>query len=177
MSFTVRISFGRPHFRTALRGLARLLLFAALASGPSSASTDQLEFDTPGPVPLLALDHGRDAVRTVVIRDGQLTPARVEVHESTRIAWRSETSGGMRILFDRDVARSMLCTSVVNFVLEDDRLQSARLEHGDTAHFCTLAPGTYRYKVARDRLSDRRGALSERLRGTIVVHAGGVAAP
>jgi hypothetical protein len=144
-------------------------LLCSTAPGSSRAEADEIRFELPGAVPLLALDYGRDGAPTVTIRDGHISPLRIELRPGMRVAWKSVSSETMRISFPRGVAREMRCTSVVNFTFVDDRLESGRLAPGETAHFCPLEPGTYRFRVERDRLSQRRGGLSDRMRGTIVV--------
>jgi len=155
---------------------AFVVAFTVVAPGAIRTGAEELQFDVPGPIPLLAFEHGRDLAAVVLIQDGQLSPARVAISEDTRIAWRSAAPEAMRISFARDVARAMLCTSVVNFASEGGRLRSARLLTGETAHFCHLKPGIYRYRVERDGQSLRRGSLSQRLEGTVIVSARDVAA-
>jgi hypothetical protein len=158
------------------RGIGGAVLAFLLAGAGAAAADEAISFSTTGSFPQLSVEHGRSVAAIVHIADGALSPARVEVPENGRVAWRSFSSEGLRISFPAEVARSMRCDSVVNFRRVDDRLVSGRLGPGDTAHFCALAPGIYPYRVRRDDLSTRRGPISGRLRGTLVVTGNDVAA-
>lgn len=155
--------------RFAIPGLA-IIVISLLAVATAVADSElAIQFDVPGDVPLLTADYGLVRTVEVTIGDQEISPTRLEVAQGTRIAWRSEAPEAMRISFASHVARAMRCTSVVNFALDGDRLRSARLETGETAHFCELAPGSYRYRVERDRQSVRRGTISGRMVGNLVV--------
>lgn len=143
-------------------------LWVAGAAGPAHA--DPLAFETTGPVPLLAPTYGLEWSQVVEVRDEALRPRRVEIREGQKVAWQSASTMPVRISFARDVARSMHCTELVNFSLDEERLRSQLLHAGDVASLCELAPGTYRYRVERDRHSVRRLPLSQRLWGEIVVY-------
>ena len=73
------------------------------------------------------------------------------------------------VVFEREVARSMVCHSLVNFSLQDDELRSAPIHLGEFASFCQLKPGRYRYKVVRPDPGASAGAAAKRLDGVIVV--------
>jgi len=164
-----------------LLGTSRTLLLTAVtalaaiwAPGPASAEEiDGILYEQPGPVPLLGHDYGLEPAQDVLLTDDRLSPRRVEVRQGERIRWQSVSRHASRIVFEREVARAMVCHSLVNFELSGDRLRSAPLQTGDTASFCRLKPGTYRYRVVRDGPSEWpiAGAvqLSNRLEGVIVV--------
>ena len=70
--------------------------------------------------------------------------------------------------FEREVARAMVCHSLVNFSIKDDELRSAPIHAGEFASFCQLKPGRYRYKVVRPQTLEQDDAR-RRLRGEIIV--------
>jgi hypothetical protein len=96
-------------------------------------------------------------------------PARVELAAGQTLSWRSVAPGAVRVSFDAQVARSLLCTHLVNFALEEGRLRSAPLESGDVASFCELAPGRYRYRVEGAEPAADPAAPAEPVEGEIVV--------
>ncbi len=165
-----------------LRRASRTILLTAVAavaavwaSGPASAeeTPDEIRYEHPGHVPLLGSDYGLEPAQDVLLTDDRLSPRRVEVRAGETIRWKSISRHASRIVFEREVARAMVCHSLVNFELAGDRLLSAPLQTGDTASFCRLKPGTYRYRVVRDGPAEWpiAGAvqLSNRLEGMIVV--------
>jgi hypothetical protein len=97
----------------------------------------------------------------------------VEVRAGQTVVWSSMARHASRIVFEREVAKSMVCHSLVNFELDGDQLRSAPLHTGERSQFCRLSPGTYRYRVVRDGPSEYPTAgarqLSTRLEGVIVV--------
>ena len=62
------------------------------------------------------------------------------------------------VVFEREVAKKMVCHALVNFSLKDDELRSAPIRAGEFASFCQLAPGRYRYKVVRPAALERTDA-------------------
>jgi hypothetical protein len=72
------------------------------------------------------------------------------------------------VVFEREVARDMICHSLVNFTIKDDELRSAPIHAGEFASFCQLKPGRYKYKVVRVEPGDHIDA-SRRLEGEIIV--------
>lgn len=144
---------------------------------PGSAAADprpeEIAYETPGVVPLLAPTFGLGPEVPVLLTDDRLTPRRVEVQAGETIRWHSMARHGSRIVFEREVARSMVCHSLVNFELDGDRLRSAPVHTGESSGFCQLSPGTYRYRVVRDGPAEHPTAgalqLSTRLEGVIVV--------
>jgi hypothetical protein len=74
------------------------------------------------------------------------------------------------VVFERSVAKSMICHSRVNFSFEAGELRSAPINAGEFASFCQLKPGSYRYKVVRSDAPNRPGAdQGGMLEGEIVV--------
>lgn len=139
--------------RTLPGRIAVLSILASLAG----AAQAQLAYETPGALPSLELelDRAPERARLAVVSDGALAPRRLEVAAGERVGWRSEASGRVRIALDAAVARAMVCTRIVNFAIDGERLRSAWLEPGDVASFCELAPGTYAYAVEREGGSAR----------------------
>jgi len=73
------------------------------------------------------------------------------------------------VVFEREVARSMICHSLVNFSIKDDELRSAPIHAGEFASFCQLKPGRYKYKIIRDGIAPTGSDAARRLEGEIVV--------
>jgi hypothetical protein len=72
------------------------------------------------------------------------------------------------IVFEREVARSMICHSLVNFSIKEDELRSAPLNAGEFASFCQLKPGRYQYKVVRPKPTENYSG-ARRIEGEIIV--------
>jgi hypothetical protein len=127
----------------------------ALPSGVAADSPkpegrpSELPYDTPGEVPSLNPDYRRTSHKVVLITDDALSPRLVTLEEGQLVAWISYSKAPSTIVFEREVARSMICHSLVNFSIEDDELKSAEIHPGEFASFCQLKPGRYRYKVVR----------------------------
>jgi hypothetical protein len=162
-----------------------LALAAGWAAGSARAEEPRVEdirYDVPGEVPLLAPSWGLEPGAEVLLTDDRLSPRRIELRPGETVRWHSIARHGSRIVFEREVARSMVCHSLVNFQIDGDRLRSAPLYTGDSASFCRLSPGSYRYRVVRDGPAEWPSTggvqLSSRLEGVIVVlpTAAGVAA-
>ena len=84
------------------------------------------------------------------------------------MAWISYSATESVVVFEREVARNMICHSLVNFSIEDDELRSAPIHAGEFASFCQLKPGRYVYNVVRPASLERDDAR-RRLRGEIIV--------
>jgi hypothetical protein len=154
-----------------------LLAGAALAlAGPAPADEPRAEairYEMPGDVPLLSPSWQLEPATAVLLTDDRLSPRRVVVRAGETVRWHSLARHASRIVFEREVAKSMVCHSLVNFELDGDSLRSGPLHTGDTSSFCRLQPGTYRYRVERTgpaawpTTGGRQ--LSSRLEGVIVV--------
>jgi plastocyanin len=108
--------------------------------------------------------------KVVLITADSLNPATVNLAPGQLIAWISYSPTQATVVFERDVAKSMICHSRVNFTFEEGELRSAPIHAGEFASFCQLKPGTYRYKVERAQASDRSGVDADAmLAGEIVV--------
>jgi hypothetical protein len=135
----------------------RIAILSILGSLAGAAEA-QVTYETPGALPSLEMDLDRapERARVAVISDGALAPRRIEVAAGERVAWRSDATARVRIALDPAVARAMVCTRIVNFAVDGERLRSAWLEPGDVASFCELAPGTYAYAIEREGASARK---------------------
>jgi hypothetical protein len=167
-----------PRARAAL-GAAVLSLAVALPFTGATADErpDALVYDTPGSIPALSPESRRTQRHQVVIADHGLTPNTAVIWQGEEVGWLSMSRSASRIVFEREVARSLVCHSLVNFYLAEDELRSGDLFSGDRASFCELAPGRYRYRVVRSGHGDAQGlAGARRLDGWIIVKPRSVAA-
>ncbi|MCZ6821618.1 MAG: hypothetical protein O7F10_01560 [Deltaproteobacteria bacterium] len=170
------------HSPSALPSLARVawiswLLYAVLALAiavPGAAWAEdtrpsEIPYDTPGEIPQLSPRYKLNDHKVVLITDSSLNPRLVTLNEEQLVAWISYSAAPSVIIFEREVARSMVCHSLVNFSIKEDELRSAPIHAGEFASFCELKPGRYRYKVTRP--TPIPGALEavRRLEGEIIV--------
>lgn len=153
------------------RGLALLaLLFLVLGPGWLGASGTGA---APKAAKIPALDPSFKATgdhRVVLIMPDALDPKRMELNQGQLVVWISYAQTPSVIVFDREVARNMICHSLVNFALRDGDLRSDPLEPGEFASFCELKPGTYEYRITQVP-SSPDGDVPEPLRGEIEVRA------
>jgi hypothetical protein len=150
----------------------RLLAVALLLVGPASAteeSASQTRVETLEDLPKLDPDE-MNTHKVVLITADSLSPVTVNLDSGQLIAWISYSPSQSTVIFERDVAKSMVCHSRVNFSFEEGELRSAPIDAGEFASFCQLKPGSYRYKVVRSSASDPPGAGAGRmLEGEIIV--------
>ena len=164
--------------RFQVRRAAKTLVAAAVASGlavPLAARAEgqrvaEIRYEMPGSIPQLTPRWGVRPREVVMVTDNRLSPRRVKIRQGESVAWVSYARGLTRITFEREVAASMICHSLVNFHLEEDELRSGLLQTGDVASFCELSPGRYRYRVISHSPENGR-QLSSRLEGLIEVEA------
>ena len=161
-----------PTFRRVLPVAAVLLAVACLPL-VGSAKDDrpsEIPYETPGEIPNLNAEDLRTVNReAVVITDQALNPRRVKLEEGEIVAWISYSGQPSVVVFEREVARSMVCHSLVNFSIQDDELRSAEIHMGEFASFCQLKPGRYKYQVVRPDPGAGGGAAAKRLEGEIIV--------
>jgi hypothetical protein len=157
------------------RPLATALWIVALAlltAAPAGAADDrptEIPYASDGALPSLSPEYKLTSHKVVLITDNALNPRLVTLDEGQLVAWISYSPVPSVIVFEREVARSMICHSLVNFSIKDDELRSAPLNAGEFASFCQLKPGRYKYNVVRP---DRGGSgtdAARRLEGEIVV--------
>jgi len=162
------------------RTLAVRGFFGALAAmwvlsigGAVAAEDDrpkEITYETTGEFPSLDPDYRRTNHQVVLITDQALSPRLATLEEGELIAWISYSKSASSIVFEREVAKSMICHSLVNFTIKDDELRSAEIMPGEFASFCQLKPGRYRYKVVRkDPKLGGHGGVAPRLEGEIIV--------
>jgi hypothetical protein len=159
------------HSRSALRLAAAAALLLAPA-GPARAADDrptEVPYETPGDFPTLSPEYQKNSPRAVIISANALNPRLVRLEEGEVIAWISYSAVPSVIVFEREVARSMICHSLVNFSIKDDELRSAPIHAGEFASFCQLKPGRYRYKVVRPQAGQKSIDAAGRLEGEIIV--------
>ncbi|HXK22285.1 MAG TPA: hypothetical protein VMS55_06355 [Myxococcota bacterium] len=157
----------RP-LRAFLPALVTALLCAPLVFAQDKRPKE-VPYETPGPVPELSPKYRQSDHKVVLITDNALNPRLATLNEGELIAWISYSGAPSVVVFEREVARSMVCHSLVNFSIQDDELKSAPIHAGEFASFCQLKPGRYTYKVIRpDPLKAGQDA-ARKLEGEIVV--------
>ena len=156
-----------------LRKMWGLLTVALLLVGPASANEDRVSQpreETLEDLPTLDPGYQMNTHKVVLITADSLNPATVNLDPGQLIAWISYSPSKSTVVFERSVARSMICHSRVNFSFEEGELRSTPINAGEFASFCQLKPGSYRYKVVRSNASDPPGADASRmLEGEIIV--------
>ena len=148
--------------------IAALGLLVAAGAFAADDRPSEIPYATPGPVPSLSPDYKLTSHKVVLITDNAINPRLVTLDEGQLVAWISYSPAPSVIVFEREVARNMICHSLVNFSIVDDELRSAPINAGEFASFCQLKPGRYRYKVVRVDPADHQGA-ARRLEGEIIV--------
>jgi len=143
-------------------------------SAPAEAKDprpDELPYETTEDgFPVLDPAYRKSNHKVVLITDEALNPRLVTLDEGQLVAWISYSKIPSVIIFEREVARSMICHSLVNFSIREDELRSAEIHAGEFASFCELKPGRYRYKVVRpDPTGGSSASAAHRLEGEIVV--------
>ena len=129
----------------------------------------EVPYETPGPVPSLDPSYRMESHKVVLITDQELRPKRVALDKGQLVAWVSYAPQPSIIVFEREVARDMICHSLVNFSIKEDELRSAPIHAGEFASFCQLKPGRYRYKVVRPDPGTSGGGSRARIEGEIIV--------
>ena len=150
-----------------------LLTVALLLVGPASANEDRVSQpreETLEDLPKLDPGYQMNTHKVVLITADSLKPATVNLDPGQLIAWISYSPSKSTVVFERSVAKSMICHSRVNFSFEEGELRSTPINAGEFASFCQLKPGSYRYKVVRSSAAGTARADADRvLEGEIVV--------
>lgn len=127
--------------------------------------------DQGGELPLLDPAYRMESHKVVLITDGALNPRLVKLKKGQLVAWISYARLPSVVVFEREVARKMICHSLVNFSIKDDEIRSQPIHAGEFASFCQLQPGRYAYKVVRPNPGDRSASSAKVLTGEIIVSA------
>jgi hypothetical protein len=159
-----------PRRRVALLlGLAGAVLLAVAGLAADDRPTE-IPYETPGEFPVLDPSYRMTSHKVVLITDNSLNPSLVTLDEGQLVAWISYAPVPSVVVFEREVARSMICHSLVNFSIKEDELRSAPIHAGEFASFCQLKPGRYRYKVVRPSPGGQTAInAARRLEGEIIV--------
>ncbi len=160
-------------------GLVRILgagcavVMGLVLVAPMAASKDErpseIPYETPGEIPQLDPSYRMTSHKVVLITDHALNPRLVTLDEGQLVAWLSYSRAPSEIVFEREVARDMVCHSLVNFAIKDDEIRSAPINAGEFASFCELKPGRYKYRVVRTLPADRSQDVPRVLEGEILV--------
>ena len=145
------------------------LVVVALPAAAADERPSEIPYATPGQVPMLDPDYRMTSHKVVLITDDALNPRLVTLDSGQLVAWISYSPMPSTVVFEREVARNMICHSLVNFSIEDDELRSAPIHAGEFASFCQLKPGRYRYKVVRPDPGQSAAGSRARIEGEIVV--------
>ncbi len=151
-----------------------IALVAAFCSlvGPAGADDrpSEIVYDTPGDFPQLDPSYRMTSHKVVLITDQALNPRLVTLKKGQLVAWISYSGAASTVVFEREVAKSMVCHSLVNFSIKEDELRSAPIHAGEFASFCELKPGRYRYKVVRPDANLASGEDARKLlEGEIII--------
>lgn len=156
--------------------VSRVLLQVALATvlGASAALAaderpSEIPYQTPGAFPQLSPKYQQTEHKVVLITDQALNPRLVTLSEGQLVAWISYSAAPSVVVFEREIARAMVCHSLVNFSIVDDELKSAPIQAGEFASFCQLKPGRYKYKIVRTAPPEGALDAARKLEGEIVV--------
>jgi hypothetical protein len=159
-----------PRIPLAPVGVAALTLLLAAPAGRSADDRPtEVPYETPGEIPTLSPQYNMTAHKTVIIQNNALNPRLVTLEEGQLVAWISYSPIPSEIVFEREVARSMICHSLVNFSIKDDELRSAPIHAGEFASFCQLKPGRYKYKIMRPTAGQGSISAASHLDGEIIV--------
>ena len=151
---------------------ALLVAILVLWAGPAFAEDSrpkEMPYDTPGPIPQLSPDYSMSSHKVVRVTDNGLNPRLATLDEGQLVAWISYSQQPSTVVFEREVARSMICHSLVNFSIQEDELRSAPINAGEFASFCQLKPGRYKYKILREGLVPDGSDAAHVLEGEIIV--------
>ena len=132
-----------------------------------------MPYEVAGDIPSLNPLSYRMNTKAVRITDNSLDPRLVTLEEGQLVAWVRYSPIPSTIVFERDVARSMICHSLVNFSIQDEEIRSAEIHAGEFASFCELKPGRYRYKVVRSEAGKASISAAAKLEGEIIVSGRG----
>jgi hypothetical protein len=153
----------------ALLAVVMMALFSAHLAFADDKRPTEVPYETPGELPQLSPKYRQSDHKVVLITDNALNPRLATLNEGELIAWISYSAAPSVVVFEREVARSMVCHSLVNFSIQDDELRSAPIHAGEFASFCQLKPGRYTYKVMRPEPLKAGQDAAHKLEGEIIV--------
>jgi hypothetical protein len=138
-----------------LVGTAAFVAFLlAAALGRADAAPDHAE-----------LDHVY-----VRITDAGLRPPAQVLAANQAVGFLNSSSAVVRVSFAASVARQIKCRSASSFQVEGERLASARIQGLQFASLCSLAPGSYPYRVELQQGAGTGGEqLLRSFEGTLTV--------
>ena len=115
-------------------------------------------------------DHtNRDHV-FVTILALKVRPDALHIKAGDAVGWLNYTNRIARVSFDKNVAKSMTCTSKGTFSISGERLESADIQAQQFASLCSLSAGEYPYKVElRSGVGSGGGGISANIDGKIIV--------
>lgn len=155
--------------RTATSLAVALTLLVAGAVYAEDPRPQEMPYEATGEFPQLSPDYSMSSHKVVLITDNGLNPRLATLDEGQLVAWISYSGEPSTVVFEREVAKSMICHSLVNFSLKEDELRSAPIHAGEFASFCQLQPGRYKYLVKREGMSSAGSDATHRLEGEIIV--------
>jgi hypothetical protein len=159
-----------PYLGGGVALLTATLLALPLAVAAVDDRPTEIPYESTGEFPTLDPAYRQTSHKVVLITDEGLNPKTVTLDKGQLVAWISYSKAPSAIVFEREVARDMICHSLVNFSIQEDELRSADIHAGEFASFCQLKPGRYRYKIIRsDPKLGGAGGASKRLEGEIIV--------
>ncbi len=153
--------------RAALAASLTLLLGAAAVRADDRPT--EIPYETTGDIPTLSPDYNLTPHEVVLITSNALQPSTVTLEENESLAWISYSPIASVVVFEREVARSMICYSLVNFSIQEDELRSAPINAGEFVSFCKLKPGRYRYRIVRPDAGKQSIDAQSRLDGVVIV--------
>ena len=96
-------------------------------------------------------DHADHRHRSIRITSSRLHPEPAKLAAQDAIAFLNYSGRIAQISFDESVAKSIACRTRSSFELANGRLVAANVRQGSFVSLCTLASGSYDYKVELKR--------------------------
>jgi hypothetical protein len=116
------------------------------------------------------VDHIDHEHRLVRIGSTSLHPATLAIGAGDAFGWLNYGDQIAVVSFDATVAASMLCKEKSSFRLTGERIESGDVQARQFVSLCSLAPGTYPYRVEmRAGIGASGGGRGRTLEGTLVV--------
>lgn len=92
-------------------------------------------------------DHTQSDHVFITILALKVRPETQTIKPGDAVGWINYTNRIARVSFAKDVAKKMTCTSKGTFRINGERLESSDIQSQQFASLCSLAAGTYDYKV------------------------------